>query len=243
MPPVPITIFPGGQAFVQRQTPARVERDRRRVAGVLPSGSAMTIATYDPTIATLDGLVADAIAQLRAPTAIVGISYGGIIAARLAAQRPDLVSHLVLVSSAHRFSPEGLARVHAQIDSVTRGDLVGMVEPFVRVFRRPWFNALVALRVRMQRGKLAETLNDPAIIARGLAAVVEGAPLDAAALAKITARTLIVGGTRDQFFAGVFEETARAIPGAMLALFERETHMVAVERRRDVAARIRAFFA
>ena len=123
----------------------------------------------------------------------------------------------------------------------TWDDFAALVEDFTNVFRRGWLNALVKLRVWMKRSRLAQEMNDPDAIVRGLRDVLD-APLSTEQLSRITARTLIVGGTRDQFFGeGRFEETAAAIPNAQLALFPDETHMVAVERRRDVAAKIAAF--
>lgn len=226
-----ILVLPGGQSFVQRQTPERLARDARRIAGILPPGEPSRVIDY----AALDAL--------DAPARLLAISYGGLVALRFAATKPSLVSSLVLVSSAYRFSAEGERRVQRQIDFAARADFAGLVGDFTNVFRRGWLNALVKLRVRTMRSRLAEGMNDSDVIVRGLRAVLD-APLELADLARITARTLIVGGTRDQFFGdGRFEETAAAIPNAELALFPDETHMVAVERRRDVAAKIASFLA
>ena len=69
------------------------------------------------------------------------------------------------------------------------------------------------------------------------------APLaDTARLGRITARTLVVGGTADQFFGdGMQQRTAALVPNATLALFPSETHMVPIERPSAVAATLRAF--
>ena len=69
------------------------------------------------------------------------------------------------------------------------------------------------------------------------------APLaDPARLGRVTARTLIVGGTADQFFGdGMQQQTAALVPNMTLALFPGETHMVPIERPRAVAATLRAF--
>jgi len=89
----------------------------------------------------------------------------------------------VLLVSAHAFSAEGKRRVQRQIDSAARGDLVGLAEEFAAVFRRPWLNALLRLRLRASRAQLPRKLNDPALIIRGLRAVLDD-PLDAARLAR-----------------------------------------------------------
>ncbi len=190
----------------------------------------------------LDALAADVLATidtLGATVRLVGISYGGIVALQVAATRPSAVSELALISSAYRFSAEGARRVQRQIDCAMRGDLAALVEDLTSVFRRPWLNWLVRARVRMRRGRLAGVMSAPEAIVRGLRAVLD-APLEREQLSRITARTLIIGGSRDQFFGdGRFEETAAALPNASLALLPDETHMVAIERRTAVAAKLR----
>jgi pimeloyl-ACP methyl ester carboxylesterase len=244
----PVLVLNGGQGFVQRPTPERVERDATRVAAVLPPGQSFILLGYDPapaadhSLSTIAADVAAIITELGAPARLVGVSYGGLVALRVAADRPDLVSHLVLLSSAHRFSADGLARVRRQIDCAIRADREALGTDFVGLFRRPWLNWLLRLRLRTRRGRAAEGMNEPEIIARGLSAVVDE-PIDEAALARVTARTLLVTGTRDQLFGDVPERTAALVPNASLVLFPGETHMVAVERRRAVAAAIRRFLA
>jgi pimeloyl-ACP methyl ester carboxylesterase len=88
-------------------------------------------------------------------------------------------------------------------------------------------------------------MNDPAAIVRGLNAVAgEDFGGDPSWLAHVAAPTLIVGATRDPFFdVAALEETARHIPSARLQLFEHETHMLPVERARDVARVVTRFLA
>ena len=221
--------MPGGQSFVQRQTPERLARDRRRLARILP-GRSFTVVGYDDLPARLE--------ELGGTAQVVAISYGGLVALRAAAARPDLVARLVLLSSAHEFSTEGRRRVERQIDFAQRGDLAGLVEDFVTVFRRPWLNWLLRLRVRMSG---TASLNDPAVIVRGLRAVLDD-PLTPADLARIAAPALIIGGTRDQFFGdGTQERTASLLPNATVALADGETHMLAVERAAFVTRTLSAF--
>ena len=59
---------------------------------------------------------------------------------------------------------------------------------------------------------------------------------------RIVSPALVIGGTADQLFdRGASEETARLIPGAQLYLFERETHMLPIEKSDEVAGAIRDF--
>ena len=61
--PDPILVLAGGQAFVQRPTRARAERDAGRVARLLPAKRSFILLGYDPSQAgcdSLDAIVADA---------------------------------------------------------------------------------------------------------------------------------------------------------------------------------------
>ena len=244
----PILVLSGGQAFVQRPTPSRIERDARRVARLLPANRSFVLLGYDLSPARsdgFDGMVADVAAvarELSGSRQVVGISYGGVIATQLAAQHPGLVSALVLLASAHDFSAAGKRRLERQIDCALRGDLAALAEDFVTVFRRPWLNWLVRLRLRTRRHRLGEALNDPSVIVRGLRAILDPRLADTTRLAKVTARTLVIGGSRDHLFGdGEMERTAAVVPNASLVLFPKETHMVPVERAGAVAAKVRAF--
>jgi pimeloyl-ACP methyl ester carboxylesterase len=241
----PIVVLSGGQAFMQRQTAGRIERDAARVAAVLPPERGFVLLGYDPAPGENHGLptiaadVAAIIGELGPPVQLVGISYGGIVALRVAADHPGTVSDLVLLASAHRFSDAGLRRVRRQIDRAAAADFAALGEDFVAMFRRPWLNWLLRLRLRTRRGGAAAAMNDPEIIVRGLRAVAD-APVEETSLGRITARTLIVSGTHDQIFGRVPERTAALVPGATHVQFPGETHMVPIERRRAVAAQVRA---
>jgi pimeloyl-ACP methyl ester carboxylesterase len=247
----PIVVFNGGQAFVRRPTPARTVRDAKRIARILPPGRPVYIFGYDPEPPAdydIETIARDFAEILRAeigPTTVMGISFGGFVAMRLAADHPDLVERLILMVSAHRFSNEGRNSIDRQLECAWQGDFQGLMSEFGTVFRRPWLNWLVQMRLRQERHKLPEKMNDPCTIVRGLAAVAaEDFSGDRERLARIRASTLIVGGTRDQFFdVTAFEETAEMIPSAELRLFDRETHMLPVERARGVAQATTRFLA
>ncbi len=245
----PIVVLNGGQAFVRRPTPARAHRDAKRIARLLPSRRPIYVLGYDPAPPagySIDMIVSDVSRILRdeiGPASVMGISFGGFVATRLAADHPDLVKDLILMVSAHRFSDQGRRSVDRQIEYAWQGDFEGFLDEFGLVFRRPWLNWLLRLRLKQERKRLHETMNDSAIIVRGLNAVAgEDFGEDPSWLRTIRARTLIVGATRDPFFdAEAMEETARLIAGARLKLFKGETHMLPVERARDVAKVVRAF--
>ncbi|MEV4412800.1 alpha/beta hydrolase [Catellatospora sp. NPDC049609] len=241
----PILVLAGGQAFMQRPTPQRIARDAGRVASILPPDRSFILLGYDPaptenhSLATVVADITTIISELGAPVQLVGVSYGGIIALQVAAEHPGLVSELVLLASAHRFSPEGSQLMRRQLDHAVRGDFASLGEEFVGMFRRPWLNWLLRLRLRTRRGRAAEGMNDPQVIVRGLRVVLDS-PVDEASLSRISAPTLIISGTRDQVFGRVPERTATLVPHASLVAFPGETHMVPIERRRAVARHTRA---
>jgi pimeloyl-ACP methyl ester carboxylesterase len=247
--PNPVVVLSGGQAFVRRPSPARRVRDAKRIARILPSGRPLCIIGYDSAppagydVETISKDFAKIIRDEIGPAAVMGISFGGFVAMRLAADHPDLVERLILMVSAHRFSTEGRHCIERQLECAWQGDLPGLKSEFGVMFRRPWFNWLIRLRLNQERRRLCETMNDPATIVRGLAAVAEqDFAGDRGMLGRIRAHTLIVGGTRDQFFdVESYRETARMIPAAQLRLFDKETHMLPIERAQAVAHAVARF--
>jgi pimeloyl-ACP methyl ester carboxylesterase len=243
----PIVVLSGGGAFVQRQSRDRVLKDVDRISRIMPPNRNFVLLGYEQAPDeehSITKIVDDAIAildEIGAPVQLVGISYGGVIALQVAARRPELVSHLVLLISAYDFSAEGKRRVAHQIECAQRGDYPALVESFAAIFRRRWLNWLLRMRLRSQKDKLAEAMNDTPTIVRGLRAL-HDASLDPKALSRVTAKTLIVGGNADQFFGdGMMERTAELVPGAKLQLFAGETHMLPVEKAGAVRRQLRAF--
>lgn len=177
------------------------------------------------------------------PDVVLGISLGGIVGMRFAARHPELVRHLVLLVSAHRFSPHGQRMVERQFEALERGDLASLIAGNVMLFRRPWYNWLARLKLWMERDRITAGFRDPAAI---LADYRQFFGPDFRSNAEhckgISSPTLVVAGTADQYFdRGAFEETSNLIPGARLKLFERETHMLPIEKSRAVAGVINGF--
>jgi len=216
-------------------------RYARQVSRLLPQHR-FTILGYAGT--SFEEIVRDmAHAISTPPDVVVGISLGGFVAMRFAAQHPELVRRLVLLVSAHRFSPGGWRMMERQFQALERGDLQTLVRENALLFRRPWYNWLVRLKLWKDGDRLATEFRDPAAILRDHRRLFGPDFQNNAEYGRrIASPTLIIGGTADQLFdRRACEETAELIPGAQIQLFERETHMLPIEKSNEVASAITAF--
>ena len=175
------------------------------------------------TMAAIARAYATAARQLFGqPVDVVGFSTGGSVALQLAADHPDVVRRLAIVSSAARLGPEG------------RETQAG-VAALVRQGRRRQASALlmsvlgtsVAARraLRVVGGALA-----PVLMAGDLDDMV--ATIDAEdafdatpRLQEVVAPTLVVGGARDRFYGeALFVETAEGLTDGRLLLHPDKGH-------------------
>lgn len=242
----PILVINGGQGFMMKTDRSRLAKDARRIARILPGKRSFVVIGYDPDPAgvTVGGLADDIGAVIdehfggRAD--VLGISYGAVVAAHVAAHVPGRVRRLVLMAGAHAFSAEGRRRLSRQIELAQRGELRQLLLEFASVFRRPWLNLLLRLRIGLGGRALVRRLGQRETIIRYLDAMLQD-DIPAADLRNISANTLIIGGSRDQFFADTMRIASQTIPTARLVQFEGETHMVPVERARDVRAELARF--
>ena len=216
-------------------------RYARQVSRLLP-GHRFTILGYAGS--NFDEIVRKMTAAIRTPPDVVlGISFGGFVAMRFAADHPELVRRLVLLASAHRFSPDGWRRIECQMEALERGDFRTLIRENALLFRRPWYNWLIRLKLWRDGNRLASEFRDPAAIL-GDYRQLFGPDFNnnAAYGRRIVSPALVIGGTADQLFdRRASEETARLIPGAEIRLFEGETHMLPIEKSAEVAAAIADF--
>jgi pimeloyl-ACP methyl ester carboxylesterase len=216
-------------------------RYAQQIEALLPNHR-LTLLGYGAT--GFDALVADATRALtRAPDVVMGISLGGFVAQRFAATHPELARKLVLLVSAHHFSAEGQARLERQMAALVRDDIERLIRDNALLFRRPWYNALVRLKLWKDRHRLRDGLRSSAEILADYRALFGPDFARQADFARaIACPTLLIGGGADPFFdAQALQDTQRLLAHARLALFPHETHMLPIERRRAVAAAIADF--
>ena len=177
------------------------------------------------TMSDLAAEYADSIrAHLDGPVDLVGTSTGGSIAQQLAADHPDVIRRLVLLSTACRLGPygrelQGLVAAELRAGQVRRAVGAGAADlapPGLRTLARGlgWAAARRVVTSASAAADLAATLEAE-----------DGFDL-AACERPIEAKTLIIGGGRDRFYsADLFAQTAALIPGSILRLFPRHGHI------------------
>lgn len=134
----------------------------RQVSRLLP-GHKFTILGYAGS--SFEEIVRDMATATRTPPDVVGgISFGGFVAMRFAAQHPELVRRLVLLVSAHRFSPGGLRMMERQFETLERGDFRNLVRENALLFRRPWYNWLARFKLWKDGNQLSTDFRDSAAI-------------------------------------------------------------------------------
>jgi pimeloyl-ACP methyl ester carboxylesterase len=216
-------------------------RYARQVSRLLP-GHKFTILGYVGS--SFEEIVRDMATAIRTPPdVVVGISLGGFVAMRFAAQHPELVRRLVLLVSAHRFSPGGLRMMERQFEALERGDFRTLVRENALLFRRPWYNWLLRLKLWKDGNQLTADFRDAAAILGDYRRLFgPDFKHNAQYCRRIASPAFVIGGTADQLFdPRASEETAGLIPGARIHLFEGETHTLPIERINEVAGLITDF--
>lgn len=171
------------------------------------------------------------------PVDLLGASTGGSIAQQLAAEHPDVVRRLALVSTGCRLGPDAkllqrqiAARVRAGATRQAGAVMAGGLGPPPLRLPAACLGWLFAPRLFSESG-----LQD-------MATTIEAEDeFDLARLATVRAPTLLVGGGRDRFYdAALFAQTARLIPGCMLEMHPKRGHVTVLSDPRAVA-QIRGF--
>lgn len=156
--------------------------------------------------------------EISGPVHLVGLSSGGSSAMHLAADHPELVQRLVLAMTGHRMNAHGAEVARVWRDLALGGDwpaLWARMGTDVAEGRSPEWLVQWMMR-RFGRALLGV----PSDNGRDLAAVLDAdLGLDVgSALPRITAPTLVIGGTDDPFYGEHIRATAQLIAGAQLCL-------------------------
>jgi 3-oxoadipate enol-lactonase len=167
--------------------------------------------------------------------AVVGLSVGGMIAQGLAALRPDLVSALVLMDTAHRIGTED--GWNGRIDTVRERGMAAIAD---RVLSG-WFTQAYRDGVADFQGYRAMLLRNDIEGYAGVCAALRDADLtESTRTLKIP--TLCIAGEHDATTSpAIMRTTADLIGGARLEVIRYAGHIPCVERPKEVAGLIVGF--
>ncbi len=190
---------------------------------------------------TIDQLARDALAVLDAcgvaRAHLCGLSLGGMIAMHLAAQWPDHVLKIAVCNTSPYMPPR--ENWDARIRTVTEGGMAPLVETILARWFTPEFHGAEPDRVDRVRQMLLRA--DPQGYAACSAAIRDMDQRDA--LSTITAKTLVIGGSKDPATPpGEAELIASSIPGAKLVLLD-AAHLSNIERTDEFNAALLEFLA
>lgn len=224
----PLVVFPGFAP--KNENPEGLERSLAFGAfGELRSRYTIYQLARRPGIAegaTVEDFANDYATAIRAtferPVKIVGVSAGGAVALRLAADHPDLVERFVVAGAAHTFSPEGRAAMEDWLDRARRRRFP-MQAMTMLLTTSPWWRPLarVALFLLSDLPERRKDLSDGIATCQALIA------FDCTdRLSAIRAPMLLVLGERDAFVSpAIREATIRGVAGSRLAVYEKRGHV------------------
>lgn len=191
------------------------------------------------TMAEIAAEHADALREhFGAAVDVLGMSTGGSIAQQIAAEHPDVVRRLVLVSTGARLGPLA-RRVQRRVAARARA---GAARAAAAVFAADLMPAGPLELPAALAGWLAGPRLFKVADLGDLASMAEAEDdFDLAQLPQIAAPTLLVGGGRDRYYGTeLFEQTAALIPGCQLEIRPGLGHITVMWHPR-VLARIRLF--
>ncbi len=188
--------------------------------------------------------------------AVLGHSFGGMVALEYALRYPASLSHLILLDTcgdirwAHEHAPEELAQRGYRPETVqlARRFFTGQIAPdemlpALMQFGRAYYHHLTPWRLLHVMAAGLRAKPRPAALIFGGGRLLRGwSVMDR--LGAITTPTLVMAGRHDfQFPPEHQAELAAGIPNARLQIIERAGHNAHQERPAEVSAAVRSFLA
>ncbi|TFG19275.1 MAG: alpha/beta hydrolase [Promethearchaeota archaeon] len=192
---------------------------------------------YDPQI-TVETFLADIaedfgefIRERIGPCSIAGISFGGGVAIPFAAKYPELVKKLLLVVSSYAMSEQGLGLCKEVIDYTENNERLKAQVRLTCLVRNPLLKLYLRISTRLNWTKRQPYLNPPSTVVNAYTHMIKYNYGLKKYIHGIKAPTLMIGGTKDQFFSvELYHELADAIENCETVLFKGATHAVPVEK-------------
>ncbi len=242
-------IFPPTRELIigLRHNPSKEAKSFQRMFPKSLKGKVYIIG-YDPNL-TKDTYcrdiardIASFIADSIGPADIIGISYGGAIAIPFADLFPSLVKKLILLVSAGSLSDNGVNLCKQLIDIAKTHGLRETQREIDHLILNSWMRWMTQFVHFIEWNIKKIPHNSPETFINAYTHT-STYPLGLKPhLAGIVAPTLIIGGTRDQFFSeAIYIETKELISSASLVLIEDGGHPVPLEHPALIKQLVRNF--
>jgi pimeloyl-ACP methyl ester carboxylesterase len=167
------------------------------------------------------------------PISLLGISTGGSIAQQLAAEHPDVVRRLALMSTGCRLDPATREAQRRLAEMAHRQDTAAVFAEYGRDLVPPRRGQTVAgWAMRVIGPRIYQGTGDLTDLEMTLRAEDD---FDLAQLPPIAAPTIVIAGGRDRFYSqATIDETVALIPGARLSLYPKRGHVTLLSDRRAI---------
>lgn len=167
---------------------------------------------------------------------ICGLSVGGMIAQGLAALRPDLVSALVLMDTAHKIGTADLW--NDRIKAVEKSGIAAISDAilerwFTQDYRSPGNADFVGYKAMLER--------TPAVGYAGTCAAIRDADLTESTRALSVPALCLVGDQDGATLPGLVRSTSELIDGARFQIIKNAGHLPCIEQPHETAAAINKF--
>lgn len=222
---------------------------------LLPDDYSFYLISYEKELTvdhTMDILVEDLhdiiVSEKIEPTVVIGISYGGKIAIQLAGQFPDITEKLLLLTSAHELSENGLRFCNECIRKAKTGDRYGMLKLFNTLYQNTLYrigsDILLFFKYHIINWFSPTDYNSLSTIVYAYTYMIEHNADTQTYLPLIKAKTLVLGGDSDPLFSEfTYIETAQEIPDrkGQVEIYDNSGHMMLVEQHANCVKSISIF--
>jgi len=215
----------------------------------IPPEFPLYIISYDPLLPpdhTSEGIAKDfkdfIEEVIQRPVILMALSYGGSVGIPFAGMFPELVIKLILVVCTYTVRGSGIELGNELLQLAKDGKPYTLEKRIGGLYRSKILSRLSNFKLWKDWPELEEVMNPLSTFINGYTHLLETPLTRKEYLPKITAPTLIIGGTHDQFSSVQdYQETRNLIPNAKLELFEGHTHTVPVEKIFGVRELIESF--
>jgi 2-succinyl-6-hydroxy-2,4-cyclohexadiene-1-carboxylate synthase len=203
-------------------------------------------AGYPVTFASAVAGVVEVLASVGSPVPLLGYSQGGRVALAVALERPELVSHLVLVSTSLGIEDKGERGERLHADEVLAAELEreGLAAFVDRWLSHPMFAGLSRRGAAWQDADAARRLeNTPGGLAAALVGMGQGAqPYLGGRLRELGMPVMMVVGGQDEKYLPIADAMIRSLEHGTLRIVRDAGHAVIGEQPRVTAELTTEFF-